>query len=147
MVDPFREWSRMVSAGLDMQSIWLRSMQALQPSPNILGPHIDRRHVTWAYVDDAILSKVPETVKAFNVGVQAVTRTTAAMHSVWAGQMRHVGMMMLSKPMPSAGEAVAPATRGAEYAMATGARLANVVLVPKYRARTVDMTWQKRADG
>lgn len=37
IIDPFKAWSRMFSAGLEMHATWLRSIETLQASQAVIG--------------------------------------------------------------------------------------------------------------
>ena len=70
MFDPFSAWSRMVSAGLDMQSTWLRSAETMRASGDVIGVRTEMmRAATVAPLTGnyAELSRmVPEKVAAFS---------------------------------------------------------------------------------
>lgn len=152
MFDPFRAWSRMVSAGLDMQSTWLRSAETLQASGDVIGARTEMmRAATAAPLSGnyAELSRmVPEKVAAFGRSAEVVARDTMAMQSAWIGQMQRLGMMMLAGRMPSAGELATLANQSANYAisaMTAGARMGKGALAPVHRTATGNARRLKRA--
>lgn len=152
MFDPFSVWSRMVSAGLDMQSAWLRSAVTMRVSGDVIGARTEIiRAATAAPLTGnyAELSRmVPEKVAAFSRSAEVVARDTIAMHSAWIGQMQRVGMMMLAGRMPSAGEVVTLANHSANYAigaMTVGPRTGKGALALVHRTATGNSRRLKRA--
>lgn len=147
MIDPFAAWSRMVSAGLDMQSTWLRGVETMQGS--VIGARADMmRSIPQAGDLTEYARMVPEKVDAFNRSAHAVARDSMAMHSAWATQMQRVGMMMLGRRLPTMGEAATLGTQTAKYslgAITAGARLGKVALAPVHRTATGNARRLKRA--
>lgn len=151
MFDPFSVWSRVMSAGLDMQSTWLRSAETLRASGDVIGARTEMmRSATAAPLSGnyAELSRiVPEKVAAFSGSAGMVARDTMAMHSAWIGQMQRVGMMMLAGRVPSPGEVAALASHSANYAvgvMTAGAKMGKGALAPVHRAATGNARRLKR---
>jgi ABC-type taurine transport system substrate-binding protein len=143
MFDPFSAWSRMVSAGLDMQSTWLRSAETMRASGDVIGTRTEMMRAATAAPltgNYAELSRMaPEKVAAFSRSAEVIARDTMAMHSAWIGQMQRVGMMMLAGRMPSAGEVATLANQSANYAigaMTAGARMGKGALAPVHRTAT-----------
>jgi ABC-type taurine transport system substrate-binding protein len=143
MFDPFSAWSRMVSAGLDMQSTWLRSAETMRASGDVIKVRTEMmRAATTAPLtgDYAELSRmVPEKVAAFSRSAEVIARDTIAMHSAWVGQMQRVGMMVLAGRMPSAGEVTTLANQSVNYAigaMTAGATMGKRALAPVHRTAT-----------
>lgn len=152
MFDPFSAWSRMVSAGLDMQSTWLRSAETMKAAGDVIGVRTEiMRAATTAPLsgDYTELSRmVPEKVAAFSRSGEVVARDILAMRSAWVGQMQRVGMMMLSGRMPSAGEVTTLASQSANYAvgvMTAGAKMGKGALAPVHRTATGNARRLKRA--
>ncbi|WP_083276688.1 hypothetical protein [Sphingobium phenoxybenzoativorans] len=151
MFDPFSAWSRMVSAGLDMQSTWLSSAETMKASGDVIGARTEMMRAATASPltgDYAELSRmVPEKVAAFSRSAQVVARDTMAMQSAWVGQMQRVGMLMLAGRVPSAGEVTALASQSANYAvgvMTAGAKMGKRALAPVYRTATANARRLKR---
>lgn len=143
MNDLFSAWSRMFSAGCEMQSTWLRSMETLQASRSVIQARTDlmRAAVSAPLSSDfAELSRmVPEKVEAFSRSAQAVAHDTLAMHTAWAAQMQRVGMVMLAGRVPSAGEVTKLSEQSVDYAldaMTAGAQLSKRALAPVHRTAT-----------
>lgn len=152
MFDPFSAWSRMVSAGLDMQATWLRSAETMSASGEVISVRTEMMRAATAAPltgDYAELSRmVPEKVAAFSRSAEVVARDTLAMHSAWVGQMQRVGMMMFAGRMPSAGEVSALASQSANYAvgvMTAGAKMGKAALAPVHRTATGNARRLKRA--
>jgi hypothetical protein len=152
MFDPFNAWFRMVSAGLDMQSTWLRSAETMRASGDVIGVRTEMmRAATVAPLtgDYAELSRmVPEKVAAFSRSAEVVARGTIAMHSAWVGQMQRVGMIKFAGRVPSASEVSAIASQSANYAvgvMTAGARMGKGALAPVHRTATGNARRLKRA--
>lgn len=143
MIDPFNAWSRMVKAGLDLQSTWVRGLETLQASSDVVSARSGMIRAAAASPlsgDYAELSRmVPEKVEAFGRSAQAVTRDIMAMHSAWATQMQRVSMIMLAGRMPTIGELTTLADQSTTYAIGAttaGARLGKGALTPVHRAVT-----------
>lgn len=143
MFDSFSAWSRMVSAGLDMQSTWLRSAETMRASGDVIGVRTEMMRAATAAPftgDYAELSwMVPEKVAAFSRSAEVIARDTIAMHSAWVGQMQRVGMMMLAGRMPRAGEVTMLASQSANYAVGAitaGAKMGKGALAPVHRTAT-----------
>jgi len=70
MIDPFTAWSRMVRAGLDMQSTWLRGVETLQASQTVITARTDKMRDAIALPmqgDFGEFSRmVPEKIDAFS---------------------------------------------------------------------------------
>jgi ABC-type taurine transport system substrate-binding protein len=148
MIDPFTAWSRMMSAGLDMQSTWLRGVETMQASGSVIGARTDMmRSVPQAGDMTEYARMVPEKVEAFSRSAQTVMRDTMTMQSAWATQMQRVGMMMLAGRVPTFAEATRLATQSADYAvgaMTAGARLGKGALAPVHRTATGNARRLKR---
>jgi ABC-type taurine transport system substrate-binding protein len=152
MIDPLSAWSRMVAAGLDMHSTWLRGIETLQASQSVIGARTDKMRQAVGSPMEADLTEfarmVPEKVDAFSRSARAITRDSVAMHSAWSAQMQRVGLMMLSGKVPTIAEASAFATQTAEYslgAFTAGARLSKGALAPVHRTATGNARRLKRA--
>ena len=152
MLDSFSAWSRMVSAGLEAQSTWLRSAETLRASGEVIGARTEMMRAATASPltgDYAELSRmVPEKVAAFSRSAEIIARDTMAMHSAWVGQMQRLGVMMLAGRMPNAGEVSALASQSANYAvgvMTAGARMGKGALAPVHRTATGNARRLKRA--
>jgi len=149
MIDLFTAWSRMVSAGLDMQSTWLRGVETMQASGSVINARTDMmRSIPQAGDLGEYARMVPEKVDAFSRSAQAVARDTMAMQTAWATQMQRIGMMMLGGRLPTMAEAATLATQTAEYslgAMTAGARLGKGALAPVHRTATGNARRLKRA--
>lgn len=148
----FSAWSRMISAGWEMQSTWLRSIEMLQASRSVIHARTDlmRAAVSAPLSSDyAELSRMaPEKVEAFSRSVQAVARDTLAMQTAWAAQMQRVGMMMLAGRVPSAGKVTTLSEQSVKYgldAMTAGAQLNKRALAPVHRTATRNAGRLKRA--
>ena len=143
MIDPFSAWSRMVSAGLDMQSTWLRSLETLQASHDVVGARTEKIRAAAASPltgDYAELSRmVPEKLDAFGRSAQIIGRSVLSMHAAWILQMERVGMMMFLGRAPTLTEATTLADQTANYtmgAMTAGAKLGEGALAPVHRTAT-----------
>lgn len=154
MIDPFTAWSRMVAAGLDMQSTWLRSVETLQASRTVIGARTDLMRGAIASPMKADVAEfarmVPEKVEAFSQSARALTRDTMAMHAAWASQMQRVGAMMMAGRIPTLIEAAKLATQTAEYsvgAMTASAKLSKDALAPVHRTAAGNARRLKRVTG
>jgi hypothetical protein len=149
MTDPFTAWSRMMSAGLDMQSTWLRGFETMEASRLVIDARTDMMRKVPAPGDLAELARmVPEKVEAFSRSAQAVTRDTMAMHNAWAAQMQRIGMMMLGGRIPTITETAKLAEQSMDYAlgaMTASARLGKGALAPVHRTATGNARRLKRA--
>jgi ABC-type taurine transport system substrate-binding protein len=152
MIDPFTAWSRMVAAGLQMQTNWLRGMETLQASNSVIDARTGKMRDAASAPMQADFAEftrmVPEKVEAFSRSAQAVTRDTLAMHGAWTAQMQRVGLMMLSGRVPTLAETSALATHSTEYALGAitaSARLGGAALAPVHRAATGNARRLKRA--
>lgn len=149
MTDPFTAWSRMFSAGLEMQSTWLRGVETMQASRSVIGARTEMmRSVPKAGDLTEYARMVPEKVEAFSHSAQTVMRDTMAMHSAWMTQMQRVSMMMIAGRMPTFAEATTLATQSADYALnaiTAGARLGKGALAPVHRTATGNAQRLKRA--
>jgi len=143
MLDPLTAWSRMVSAGLDMQSTWLRGVETVRASGEVIEARMAVIRAAAAAPrpgDHAELSRlVPEKVEAFGRSAQGVARDVVAMHAAWATHMQRVAMMMLAGRLPTPGEATTLAHQSADYALGAttaAARLGKSALAPIHRTAT-----------
>lgn len=149
MIDPFTAWSRLMSAGLDMQSTWLRGVETMQASGSVIGARTDMMRSVPQVGDMTEYARmVPEKVEAFSRSAQTVMRDTLEMQSAWATQMQRVGMMMFAGRVPTFAEATTLVTQSADYAvgaMTAGARLGKGALAPVHRTATGNARRLKRA--
>lgn len=143
MFNPFEAWSRMASAGLDMQTTWLRGVETLRASNDVIGARtalIRAATVSPLSGDYTELSRmVPEKVEAFSRSAQVVARDLMAMHSAWAAQMQRISMMMFAGRMPNLSEVTSLANQGADYAVGAviaSTRLGKGAMAPVYRTAT-----------
>ncbi|QJU59159.1 hypothetical protein HL653_16560 [Sphingomonas sp. AP4-R1] len=143
MLDPFTSWSRMVAAGLDMQSTWLRGLETVQASSAVISARSGKMRDAMGSPMQADLAEfarmVPEKVEAFGRSASAITRDAMAMHGAWTVQMQRVGLMMLSGKVPTLSEASVLANQTADYAlgaMTAGAKLGRGALAPIHRTAT-----------
>ncbi|BBD02807.1 MULTISPECIES: hypothetical protein [Sphingobium] len=143
MFDPFSAWSRMVSAGLDMQSTWLRSAETMRASGDVITARTEMMRmataapITGNYVE--LSRMVPEKVAAFSRSAEAIARDTIAMQTALVAQMQRAGMMMLAGRMPTAAEVTTLASQSANYAvgvMTAGAKMGKGALGPVHRTAT-----------
>jgi len=114
--DPFSAWSRMVSAGLDMQSTWACRAETMTASGDVGGVRTEMMRAATAspLTDDyAELSRmVPEKM---------------------------AGKMVVAGRMPSAAEVIALAKQSVNFAigaMAAGANMGKRALEPVHRTPT-----------
>jgi ABC-type taurine transport system substrate-binding protein len=143
MLDPFTAWSRMVAAGMDMQSTWLLGIETIQASGAVIGARSGKMRDAMGSPVQADLAEfariVPEKVDALSRSGSAVTRDAMAMHDAWASQMQRVGLMMLSGKAPTLSEASLLVNQTAEYAlgaMTAGAKLGKGALAPIHHTAT-----------
>jgi hypothetical protein len=150
MTDPFTAWSRMLSAGLEMQSTWLRGFETAQASQSVIAARTGMMRAVPGPDDLAEYARMlPEKVDAFSRSARSVTRDTMAMHSAWATQMQRVALMMLGGRLPTMTEAATLASQTAEYslgAMTAGARLGKGALAPVHRTVTGNARRLKRGE-
>lgn len=149
MTDPFTAWSRMMSAGLEMQATWLRGFEMMQASHSVIVTRTEMMRRVPDPSDLAELARmVPEKVEAFSRSAQAVVRDTGTIHGAWAAQMQRVGMMMLGGRIPTMAETVKLAEQSVDYAlgaMTASARLGKGALAPVHRTATGNARRLKRA--
>lgn len=143
MLDPFTAWSRMVAAGMDMQSTWLRGIETMQASGVVIGARSAKMRNAVRSPMQADLAEfarmVPEKVDAFSRSASSVTRDAMAMHGAWATQMQRIGLMMLSGKVPTISAASLLASQTAEYAfgaVTAGTKLSKDALAPIHGTAT-----------
>ena len=145
MIDPFTAWSRMVRAGLDMQSTWLRGVETLQASQTVITARTDKMRDAIASPMqgdfDEFSRMVPEKIDAFSRSTLFVTRTAMANHRAWMIYLRRVGALMTSGRLPTVGESAVFAEQTVEYALnavAAGAHLGHGALRPVHCIATAN---------
>ncbi|NWK98588.1 hypothetical protein DM806_23565 [Sphingobium lactosutens] len=73
MIDPFNAWSRMSSAGFEIQSTWLRGIETMQASGSVIGARTDMMcGVPQAGDLTEYARLVSEKVEAFSRSAQTV---------------------------------------------------------------------------
>lgn len=152
MIDPFTAWPRMLAAGLDMQSNWMRGFETLQASQSVIAARSGKMCEAARAPLDADLAEfarmVPEKIYAFSRSARAITRDSLAMHHAWTVQMQRVGLIMMSGKLPTFHEASALATQTSDYALgaiSASVRLGKEALSPLHRAATANARRLKRA--
>lgn len=143
MIDPFTAWSRMVAAGLEMQSTWLRGVETLQASQTVIDVRSDKLRDAVSSPMSADLAEfsrmVPEKLDAFGRSATAVTRDAIAMYRAWTVQMQRLGRMMMLGRLPTFSEATVFANQSGESALAamtSGSRVGRDALAPVHKAAT-----------
>lgn len=152
MIDPFSAWSRMVAAGVEMQSTWLRGVETVQASSAVIVARTAKMRAAAGAPLEADFAEfarmVPEKVEAFGRSATSVASDAIAMHAAWTTQIQRVGVMMLAGRAPTLAEAGTLMTHSADYAldaMTAGAKLGRGALAPVHRTATGNARRLKRA--
>lgn len=140
MIDPFTAWSRLLSAGFDMQATWLGGLETLQASQSVIAARTGKMHDAMMAPMDTDLVEfarmMPEKVDAFSRSARSVMRGTLAMHRAWSVQMQRVWLSMMAGRLPTVAEATRLAKQTVEYsleAFTAGVGLCKGALAPVHR--------------
>jgi len=135
MSDPFNAWSRLVRAGLDMQSTWLRSVETLQASQSVIAARTGKiRDAAGSPLQDnfAEFSRmIPEKIDAFGRSISFVTREAMANSGALLSYWQRAGALMASGRFPTYAEGAVFAGQTVQYALDTitaGAKLGSGAL-------------------